>query len=341
MNNTEKLNETIHIVYASDNSFAQIMGVSISSLFCNCSDIEDIVVYILESGITEYNRKKIEAIFHQFHRALPHWIRAKNISDELKIDVAMDRGSLSQYARLFVSSILPKELDRVLYLDCDIIVNQSIATLWKLDMQGKIIAALMDAFSKCYRANIGLQPDDIMFNSGVMLIDLKRWKEEKIEEKILRFMMNHKGKVQQGDQGTLNAVLSHEIYCFEPKYNSITIFYDFDYREMMIYRKTQKYYSQKQIMEAIEEPVIIHFTTSFLSRRPWYEGCNHRYVKEWNKYKTLTPWNNDPVWPYVRKKGCLEYFIIILEKISRPLMIRITGILQAYGRPLLYRLLLR
>ena len=68
--------------------------------------------------------------------------------------------------------------------------------------------------------------------SGVMLINLQRWREQKIEENLMRFIASKKGRIQQGDQGALNAVLSHDTYCFEPRFNSVTIFYDFTYNEI-------------------------------------------------------------------------------------------------------------
>lgn len=46
---------------------------------------------------------------------------------------------------------------------------------------------------------------------------------------------------------------------------------------MLIYRKPPNFYSKEEIKKAIEDPVIIHYTTSFISRRPWVEGCNHKY----------------------------------------------------------------
>ena len=160
-------NKELHIVYASDDRFAEILGVSLVSLYENNKDMKQIHVYILDSKISNENKEKIESVSKQYGRSVIQWLPAKDISEELQMDVAVDRGSLSQYARLFVSSILPDDLDRVLYLDCDIIVKQSLSELWNLDMQGKTIAALMDSFSKWYRRNINLKPNDIMFNSGV------------------------------------------------------------------------------------------------------------------------------------------------------------------------------
>lgn len=327
----------LHVVYASDDKFAEILGVSLTSLYENNKDMEQIHVYVLDSKISEKNKKKLESVSTAYKRIGIQWIPAKDISEELHMDVAVDRGSLSQYARLFVSSVLPAKLERVLYLDCDIIINQSLYELWNLDMHGKTIAALKDAFSKWYRANIDLKPADIMFNSGVMLIDLKRWKEQKVEKRLLNFIASKNGKIQQGDQGALNAVLSHDTYCFEPRFNSVTIYYDFSYEEMMVYRKPPEFYTEAQVKEATENPVIIHFTTSFLSRRPWIEGCQHRYVGEWMKYKDMSPWKDEALWEHKGATGVKGIGVKLAEKLPRKLMISITGIAQAYGRPMVNR----
>ena len=242
-----------HIVYASDDGFAEILGVSLVSLFENSGDMKEIRVYILDSGISKHNRERIEEVCARYQRSLPVWLKARNITEELGMRVAADRGSLSQFARLFVASDLPGGLERVLYLDCDIIFCQSVSLLWDLDMNGKTIAALNDAFSRQYRANINLEPEDVMFNSGVMLIDLNCWKRQKVEERLLKFIAMKQGRIQQCDQGALNAVLSHDVYCFNPRFNSVTIFYDFTYHELYVYRKPAgKYYTEAEIKEATE-----------------------------------------------------------------------------------------
>lgn len=336
------MDRNIHVVYASDDKFAEILGVSLTSLYENNKDMEQITIYLLDSGISEENKEKLESLSVKYNRKELQWIEAKDITKELGMEVTIDRGSLSQYARLFVSSILPEELERVLYLDCDIVVVQSLKELWSLDMHGKIIAALKDAFSKWYRMNIDLKSNDIMFNSGVMLIDLQKWKEQKVEERLMKFISSKNGKIQQGDQGALNAVLVHDTYCFEPKYNSVTIFYDFNYKEMMMYRKPPKgYYLEEQIKEAIEHPVIIHFTTSFLSRRPWVEGCHHRYLSEWIKYKSLSPWKNIELWKYQKKKGIYEWYVNLMARVPRSINISVSGSFQAWGRPFVNKVRLR
>lgn len=324
--------DIVHVVYASDDRFSEIMGISLLSLYENSKDVQEIVIYILDSGISAENKSKIEAISKKYNRTNPVWIKAKNISSELNVDVAVDRGSLSQYARLFISSVLPENISRVIYLDCDIIIKQSIGLLWNMNMNGKTIAALKDAFSRNYRANIDLKPNDIMFNSGVMLVDLERWKKLDIEGKLLNFISSKHGKIQQGDQGALNAVLSKDTFCFEPKFNSITVFFDFNYKEMLVYRKPPEFYSEEQIMEAINEPAVIHFTTSILSVRPWIKGCRHIYTNEWLKYKAMSPWADNALWEDNRSP-IKKVFLNILEKLPRKMMVCMAGIMHSYLRP--------
>lgn len=331
------MDKRLHVVYASDDRFAEILGISLTSLYENNRSMEQIHVYILDSKISQLNKEKIESVSSSYEREKVTWISAKNISKVLNMNVAIDRGSLSQYARLFVSSALPEEVKRVLYLDCDIIINRSLVELWNIDMHGKTIAALKDAFSKWYRMNIDLEPKDIMFNSGVMLIDLKRWKEQKVEARLLQFIHGKKGRIQQGDQGALNAVLSHDTYCFEPRFNSVTIYYDFSYKEILTYRKPPEFYSERQIKEAVENPVIIHFTTSFLSRRPWVEGCQHKYVSEWKRYKAMGSWKDEPLWEDNRPKW-KKIEIKIYRWLPVWLSIRVAGVMQAYGRPIKFRI---
>lgn len=90
--------------------------------------------------------------------------------------------------------------------------------------------------------------------------------------------------------------------------------------------------------EATENPVIIHFTTSFLSRRPWIEGCQHRYVGEWMKYKNMSPWKDEELWEHKKVVGVKGIGIKLARKLPGKLIISVTGIAQAYVRPIINRI---
>ena len=158
-----------------------------------------------------------------------------------------------------------------------------------------------------------------------------------MEEKLLEFISSKHGKIQQGDQGVLNFILSHDTYCFEPRFNSVTIFYDFTYKEMMIYRKPPNFYKEEKVNKAVEEPNIIHFTTSFLSKRPWVIGSQHRYVGDWMRYKALNPWKDVPLWednrPKWKREGLEAYKLM-----PRRIALYLIGFLQTYGRSIRNRI---
>ncbi len=133
-------------------------------------------------------------------------------------------------------------------------------------------------------------------------------------------------------------MLTKDTYCFNPKFNSVTIFYDFSYSEMIIYRKPPEgYYTEEQIKVATEDPTIIHFTTSFLSKRPWIEGCEHKYVEEWLKYKEKSPWKEYAIWADNRS-SLKKSISSIYHWLPNGLSVRIAGLAQAYGRPLLNKI---
>lgn len=327
----QNCNSKYHIVYASDDKFSEILGVSIASLLKNNSAME-IVIYILDGGIKQENKSRIESLLQNYKNKSIVWIPSINIEDVIGREVKQDRGSISQFARLFISTLLPKEVSRVLYLDCDVIIEQSIDKLWNIDLEKNTIAALLDPFSVLYRKNLGIDKNATLFNSGVMLIDLVSWKQRKIEERLLKLIKEYGGKIPQGDQGALCAILHNDVKLLDPQFNLITMFYDFNYDNMMIYRKPPYYYSEKVIEDSKADPVIVHFTTSFLSKRPWIEGSNHPYSFKWIEYRQLTPWKDKPL-----KKNNVKKYQTLYEKMYRVMpsvvALRISSFLQAYVRP--------
>lgn len=329
-----EVRERMHVIYASDDSYAMKMGISMISLFRSNPEGVEIAVHILDSQISPENRARIEEICAKHRQPGPDWIPARDICRELNIEVTLDRGSVSQYSRLFIGSALPEEIERALYLDCDTLILRPLEELWHMDLRGKTLAALSDAFSRFYRANLGLAPEDHMLNSGVMLIDLRRWRSQAVEDRLIEFIVRKKGRVQQGDQGVLNAVLSRDTLYFAPRFNAVTCFFDLNYEDMLRMRKPPSCYSKQELDEALRAPVIVHFTSSFLSKRPWMRGCGHVYAAEWLRYKAESPWANQALGEDDRP--CWKQFLIsIYARLPSKLAVPIAGILHAYVRPLI------
>lgn len=322
----------MNVLYASDDNYAKIMGISILSLLENNKDVENIRIYIINDNINDENCKKIESIFQSYNRELPIWKKVKGINEALQMEVYQDRFSQTQFARLFLEEIVEEETDRILYLDCDTIINGSLKEFWSMQLNDNVGAVLADAFSPLYRANIGLEKNDLMFNSGVMLIDMDNWRKESVGHQLRAFIRKYKGMVQQGDQGVLNAVLSKKVCTFSPKYNFLTNYSAFSYEDMMVYRKPVNIYSKDEIEAAKSEPCIIHYTSCFMVARPWEDGAEHPYKKVWNLYKEKSPWDEE-IKKVKRMKKWKMAYVKLSERIPYRVALLCSGVLQAYVRP--------
>lgn len=101
-------------------------------------------------------------------------------------------------------------------------------------------------------------------------------------KKIYRLIANRK-HLFQGDQGLLNEVFCGNFKHLNPEYNVISSYFAFDYNELLTFRRPSRFYSKPQILNAIKKPIIIHFTSSFISMRPWNTVSHHPYTKNWRK----------------------------------------------------------
>lgn len=281
----------MNVIFSSDNNYAQHLGVAIYSLLYNNKWSEHTVVYIIENLITETNKKKLEKVVYLFNNAEIRWITFDKWKVQLDLSMTWPI-SLSAYARLFVDRMLPLEVEKVLYLDCDMIVNASLYELWNLNLNDAVLAAVQDCVSGGIKNAVEVDSTAPYFNSGLLMINLRKWREDKIGEKCVNYIYNKKGNVLHHDQGVLNGILRNKWMRLPLKYNVMTICYILSRKNMMkYYGEHAVYYSNEEIESAKEKPIIIHYTPSFTSR-PWIKNCKHplKYLY-WN-YLSLTPWKD-------------------------------------------------
>ncbi|MCM1063466.1 MAG: glycosyltransferase family 8 protein [Eubacterium sp.] len=314
----------MNVIYACDDRFARVLTVSISSL---CKYNKDLHILVIDAGITTENKKIISTAVEK-EKARLDYVPAKNIETFFPVHLNMDRGSMAQFARLFISDILPEEWNRVLYLDCDTLIRSSLEELFQTDMEEMAVAGVEDAFSKLHWRALGLDKEDVYINSGVMLIDLCKWRELRVEQRISELIIEHKGKILQGDQGIINMVLQGKISRLPIRYNMVSYCFDFTYEEMAFYRQPYSFYSKKEVEEAKDDPVIVHFTSSFASMRPWQNNkTGHMYGKEWLDCYERHGFSVQNTY----KKSYLIY-----KYMPHILLLCIVRILHSYIKPALY-----
>lgn len=267
-----KIKNEISVVCAGDCNFIKPIQVMIKSIEVNTS--APVNVYILQKGwnmeekketIRKFSEEKIKIHFIQMNRDIPE--------EQLKVSATI---SIEAYYRLFLDKLLPETLEQVIYLDGDLIVEGDIKELWGIPMDGKALMAATEMFHEAYYVSsplalrtwkkMGIPEKQKYFNSGVLKVNLKKWRQEKIGEKIIQYLTENKEDVLWHDQDGLNAVLWNDRKELPAEWNVMTaLFYETDYSRINITEKEAKMW--------MEHPKILHYANS--KEKPWKETCRH------------------------------------------------------------------
>lgn len=279
----------MNIVACASDNYAMQCGVLFLSI-CMSNQNVPIDFYVLtDNAFQAENKSRIEDIVHRFN--------PQNSLKFISVDEALVSGFkniTNKYYpkqvlyRLFVADLLPKEINRALYLDCDIIVRHSLLDLWETDLSSISVACVPDALSGIVGIfnRLGYPQRYGYFNSGVLLINLTYWREHNISQRFVQFAQTTKVKITLPDQDILNSVLYCSIKMLPLTYNSQS---GFLYKLEHI---SYDYYGNKdEIEQACIDPVVLHLA----GERPWNKGCNHPYKDEFYKFKALTPWKDEPI----------------------------------------------
>lgn len=270
------------------------MGVAIISILQHNRDVERIRFYVINNQITPSNLEKLEMVVNEYDNAEISFIPFEYIEKHLHLSLSWPI-SLSSYARLFVGEVIPIEVKRIFYLDCDVVVNGPLSDLWNTNLYGKCIGAVQDTIPSRTKASVGLSSKQLYFNAGVLLIDLKQWREDNIGKKCLNFIESYNGCVTHHDQGVLNGVLNGQWKNLPLKYNVMTVHYMLSQSNILRYYKDEApFYDVLEINEAINNPIIIHYTPSF-TNRPWEENCHHPLRECYSRILAISPWSDSPL----------------------------------------------
>lgn len=275
----------MNIVYSADDKYVRHIFVSMMSLLESQKMHEHLNLYLVDNEISKGNKEILDDLAGRYGRSI-HYLPFQEIADALD-GVMPWGGSLSAYARLFLARYIPA--DKVLYMDGDSVIQQDLQHLFELDISEYYFAAVQDTAGPEYRKQVGIEDDEQYVNSGLTLINLKKWREDSLEDKFLAFIRAFDGNVPCCDQGVLNGVCKGKILILPPKYNVMTPMLTFKAEEIQKLFEIPQYYSEEELCEARERPVFVHFVGGFFSR-PWFEGADHPKKHLYQKYMEQSPW---------------------------------------------------
>lgn len=317
----------MNIVYASDENYADILGVSMVSLFENNKG-EEINVYILDDGMGGENKAKLLSLAERYEHDIS-FIDVRHLTES---GFDPHHLSMSTFSRLYMGDILEEGIDRALYFDCDIMIRKNIRELYGSNITGLYAGGVGDCISSVHRRVIGLAADSVYINAGVLLADLSLWRQDKLSERFGEYAEQHGGNVSYADQGILNSIMSGRLAELSAKYNAYTAMFDFSYDDLLIFRKPSRFYYRKQVQAAVSDPVIVHYTSSFLSVRPWVRGCTHPFAEEWLKYKEMSPWADIPL-REDKRSGLKKGAVWLYRHLPGGLAVRLAGFLHTRVKP--------
>lgn len=277
----------IHIGLCTDNRYAMPCGVCVTSLFENNKD-EEITVYVLEKGLTVENRKKFDRLAADYGQK----IELIAVNDDLfKGYPTTHQFRLSTYYRFLFANALPRNVHKLIYLDSDTLVLDSLHELWDTDVANYSIAAVEDQQGDNVHIFNRLQEIKRYYNSGVLLLNLDRWRKDDSMRQLMQLMEGNADRFSFFDQDAINVLFRDSTLELPYCYNVQIMFYMKDKEKALHWSKWGR------IAEAKAHPVVMHFCSSV---KPWQRESLHPKGELFLDYLNRSPWKNNKI------ESCLD-----------------------------------
>ena len=237
------------IFFASDDNYSMHLTVAITSILINSKIGEFFNFYILDGGIKNKNKEKITNL-KKIKNFNLEFIQIKNEKiDKCPIPKGAEGFTKQMYFRYLIPIIKPN-IDKALYLDCDLAVCSSLFELYQIDLKNFYCAAILDEGEHQYKINCKNAGVNKYFNSGVMLINCKKWREENLSDKLIQNtkLLFNKNRLMYPDQDVLNYTFKENVFFMENKFN---------FQSIRGFEKNKT------------KPVIVHYSGG---KKPWKKG---------------------------------------------------------------------
>lgn len=265
--------EPIKIVFSFDENFTDLFAVALKSLLESNKE-DHIELYIMYEQLEDKTKENLLRIVKPYHQCL-HFIKFDAFEyDSLQVNNHLNKAT---YFRLAI----PKHLafNKVIYLDSDLLIMDSIRELWEIDLDDFYFAACET--TGLWNPELGL--DQLGYcNTGVMVMNLDRWRSDNFSERVMDFLLNRFYLTWFSDQCAINYVAQGNWKRIPLKFNLTTDVYLFK-----IARK-DNHFSRLDIEYAKSNPVIIHFSGP---SKPNRTSNSHPYKKLFWKILRQTPYS--------------------------------------------------
>lgn len=257
---------TIQIATAADDAYAMPLAVMLASIQ-QFLDQAHAQIHVIDGGISGKNKERILRPL-DLSKMNIKWIEP----DVSKLGNVNTEGhvSISTYFRLLIPSHVSPSIDRIIYLDADLVVCRNLLELWR-DIQGEAplyavqegMTLVSDEDRVFNWSDLGISPTAPYMNAGVLGINLSYFRQHRIAEQVIQYLRRHGSNVCFWDQGGLNAILAEKWEFLDRRWN----------QTHLINRPQhwlERGMTEEEYVRLREDPFIVHFSGS---EKPWDYIC--------------------------------------------------------------------
>ena len=280
----------IHIACCSNEKLAPMFGVVVTSIGINVTS-DGVMMYLLHNGLKDSTVKRLQKIADRYNVRLKFLEIDLEILKDCPTNTKLHYANVMTYARFLLPSMLPN-LDKVIYLDCDLVVCNDLKYLWETDVNDMAVAMAPDLWFQDKETLGRLGINNNYLNSGVIVMNLDYWRKHDVQNRLLSYIINKGNELIYNDQDALNVILQDERRQLPVKYN-VTPYH---------YHKYLEYYPaelREDIHKSRLDPEIFHYLGP---TKPWSLGCYLPGKKLFMKYQKASGWRHFTIQKYVFKR---------------------------------------
>ena len=249
----------ISIAYAPDDNYVNQTVVSMKSALEHNEQVEFIIMY---SKLSAESMQKLGAVGGS--------LRLIKMDESQFADLTLSKWVTVQAWFRIKLPDLCKDLDKVLYLDCDTLIRGNLDELFSLDLTDKYLAGVKDVWGVSkYVKRLGMK-SGVYVNSGMLLFNCDYCRKEHFFDKVVEFAKNNAKIIEFCDQDSINKVVDEHKLVISPKYNLMDTWWRGGYYEFEGEEETE-------YLQSKENPVIVHLT----GLKPAFKGCGNKFKDEW------------------------------------------------------------
>jgi len=264
---SNSIDDSIYVVGCIDDNYVQHLAVTFVSLLENVGS-RCVSFFVVGDDLSLANQERLVATVAKYDAVVEFLSGDFTQFDACRMDGHMSRAS---YLRLLVAELLPGHVHKFIYLDSDVVVEVDITTLWDIDLSDYTLAAVLDHEIANRLEILTGAADSDYFNSGVLLVNLDRWRDDCVSSAISDCLQSRGSELLFADQDVLNLVFRDRWLPLDSGWNYI--------------------YSLNSDVEGVPDghrlPKIIHFAGP---HKPWRALRYHPMRQRYFHYLELTEW---------------------------------------------------